>query len=153
MTLSIHVDTVQTSGPTGPLVDVHFFFNEEYEKCSVPVGYWSRSDYVRHWIAALSHVIETRTPGALVTSIHDPAFAANLVAWVAYPLSDGVVKVQQRFLLHNVYVHDRTGIRHDMLPSRGGLSSDIEPVSEWTVSLDDLAEARTKLSRIIDGSE
>src|SRR5436309_957740 len=106
MVLSINIDTDETIGRTGKLLDAHFMFGDKYEKCSLPLDYWTPSDYVSQWISTLSHVADSGSQGAMVTSIRNPAIAVNLVAWVLYPLGDGSVKIQQHFLLHQRFVLD-----------------------------------------------
>jgi hypothetical protein len=148
MPLTINIDAAVTVGRNGQLVDVRFLFGDEYERCSLPLDYWSIADYVSQWISALSLVIDSKVPAAMITSIHDPAIAANLVAWVLYPLNDGSVKIQQHLLMHDEFMRDHYTISHGLLLQREFVSGAGEAISEWTVSFTDLMVARTKLCHL-----
>jgi hypothetical protein len=148
MTLSINIDDPGAVVRTSQLLDAHFVFNGEYERCPLQLKYWTISDYVSQWISALSHVIDSRSPGALITSIVSPSVAVNLVAWVLYPLADGSVKIQQHFLMHDQFVRGREVIGYELLRPRRVVGDDGEKISEWTVSIDDLIDARRKLRHL-----
>ncbi len=145
MSLIITFDKSETEGPTGQLVNVNFYFDGEHETCSLPLDYWSLSDYISQWVSAISRIIDYRQPAMLVTSIHDPEIFTNLVAWVLYPVSDGSVKIQQHLLIHSTFIVDHVFIRYESLLDREIISIDGDAISEWTITLSDLPTARQSL--------
>ena len=148
MALSINIGASEKSGRHGQQIDAHFVFGNHHETCSLPLNFWSLADYVEQWISALSQIIDSSVPGALITTINDPSFAVNLMAWVLYPLSDGSVKIQQHLLFPDHFVRDQKMIRDVRLRSREIVSEDGEAVSEWTVSIADLLAARNELRHL-----
>ena len=148
MALSINIGASEKSGRHGQQIDAHFVFGNHYETCSLPLNYWSLADYVEQWISELSQIVESSVPGALITSINDPSFAVNLVAWILYPLGDGSVKIQEHFLLPAQFVRDQEMIRQVTVRPREVVSDDGEPISEWTVSIADLLAARNELRHL-----
>jgi hypothetical protein len=112
-------------------------FREQFE---VILEYWSRDDYVRHWDAALRQLLEGAATSALITSMSDPSSATFLFWWPAYREGDSIVFQHQALFLEEL---DRPFLPEefaDHIPERTATSTDGDRVSEWRVSLSDIAE-------------
>lgn len=134
---------ITSKNPNPSLYDMphaSFDFSGEMEYCDLPLQYWSLGDYYTQWIQALTRVRDQLLPAALITSIFDSDVAANVVAWVMFPLADGVVAIQQRIVLRNKLFGQGNAIDYDMLRTRETADEDGNTVSEWIVNMDDVSD-------------
>lgn len=110
------------------------------EDIFLPLTYWSKSDYLMQWEAALRCISEGATKSALLVSMYDPGDLNFVFAWPLYRIDQSVHvrnciifadELKEAFNPDNVsdYVHDREQ-----------LSEDGERISEWTVTVSDIQE-------------
>lgn len=133
------IDSLDVDAETGELVGVgRLRLGEFEEEFSVPLSFWSQSEYMTQWRAAIERVVQQRLPACLITALGPPGRRAMVGWWLLYP--DGaIVHVQNHILLtgegeaefdeHSPFAS---------IPEREVLSEDGTPVSEWYLPLEAL---------------
>jgi hypothetical protein len=145
MGMAITVEPLDFNPSLSDMACATFNFSGEIEICNLQTQYWSLNDYYGQWVEALNRVIDQLLPAAMITSIVDSDAAANVVAWILFPLTDGNVAIQQRILLSDKFIGPLGVIDYDMLRQRETIDEDGNPVSEWSVKIEDLISVRDSM--------
>ena len=117
------------------------------EQFVVPITYWDKQKYESQWQEAIERIVNSRSDAnsMLVVSIHDPKEANFIVVWPLYKINNKVYVQNSLIFMDNLKQPFNEQMIYSFVPERGTISEDTgEPISEWQISLDDLA---TWLSR------
>jgi hypothetical protein len=146
MTLSILIGEKPTAQDGQLLMPVIFTFGHDAECCYLPLGYWRLQDYLSQWVEGLSRVSKSNGRSALITSISHPSVAANVVAWLFYPIDHTSIAIQQHLLFHAKVILQNGMMNYSALPDRETHSEDGYPISEWAISNTDIDNGIDQLS-------
>lgn len=108
------------------------------------LNYWQRSDYLRHWRAAVDRILRGEKRSALVTSMHNPKTSSHIVWWPMWR-SGEVVYVRNQLLFMDKLkspLDPEAPFAH--VPSRRAPAK--EKPSEWVLKVDDLRDFTKKAS-------
>lgn len=122
-------------------------FGDLDEQFVAPVEYWSKEKYETQWKEAVGRIVNSRddTSSMLIISMHDPRQANFLVAWSLYKIDNRVYAQNSLIFMNSLKQPFNERMIYDSVPERETISEDTgEPISEWRLSVDDLA---TWLSR------
>lgn len=105
-----------------------------------PLVYWNVEDYRSSWSLAAKRLLKGEARSAFVTSIHDPNESKYLTWWPAYRI-DGRIVFHQQLLFFEQMPRAFEVVRlFELVPEYTRVSEDERvELSEWKVSLDDLA--------------
>ena len=113
------------------------------ENFSVPVEIWGAADYRRQWREGIERCLAGTFPSCLVTGMRDPKQGVfiNILALYVDPDNAGNIAVQRK-LLSCKQIRRRFASRsiYDFCGSREIMTHDGEPIPEWIVSRNELAE-------------
>lgn len=130
------VDPKSTAEGRSGLITIGSF----QERFIAPLDYWTATDYERHWVQAISRLLETSDRSCLVTAMYDPATANFIVWWPLYRVGNTA------FIQHHILFLDTLASPFNpndpfaLIPQRETVNEDDERVSEWHVSIEDLAD-------------
>jgi len=116
-----------------------------HEGFRASASYWRKQDYERHWLKAVSLILEDRrTQTAFITTIHDPMKSDHIVWWPMWQLDDKI------YVRNQILFFDQLAKPFDFadpfihIPRRRSLNED-EKVSEWVLAISALAEFKYQL--------
>jgi hypothetical protein len=104
-----------------------------------PLVFWAAADYLNQWVEAAKHIVNGQPRSCFVAAMRESPHDGPVFLWPAY--KDGeVVFVQHRLLLPETVkgVFNPLNL-YAQVDERRTLSEDGEPISEWQVSVEDLA--------------
>jgi len=110
-------------------------FSEHFQ---VDLEFWRQEDYVRHWRHALERITSDDQISCLITSLGDPRTSMMVFWWPLYRTGD-TIRVQNA-----IRSFDQLGGLFDSenpypsVPPRRTVSEDGDPISEWSMSVDDV---------------
>jgi hypothetical protein len=111
-------------------------FSEEFV---APLVFWSADGYRKQWVEAAERIVNGQPRSCFVAAMRESPRGGPVFLWPAY--KDGeVVYVQHRLLLPETVKgsFDPSNL-YAQVDERRTLSEDGEPISEWQVSVEDLA--------------
>ena len=111
-------------------------FSEEFV---APLVFWSAEDYRKQWVEAAERIMNGQPCSCFVAAMRESLRGGPVFLWPAY--KDGeVVFVQHRFLSPETVTGGfEPSNPYAQVGERRTLSEDGEPISEWQVSVEDMA--------------
>lgn len=109
------------------------------ERFVAPLDYWTASDYERHWVHAISRLLDTSDRSCLVTSMHDPETANFIEWWPLYRIANTVFIQHHLLFLDALVIPLNPNDLFPLVPQRRTVNEDGDPISEWQVPIEDLA--------------
>lgn len=106
-------------------------YRESFESL---IGYWSPADYQAQWQSGLERIADENNPSCLITSVYDPENSEYLTWWLLYPLRDRIAVQNQLLLFANLARPFELATPFESVPARRTVSTEGDPISEWTVA-------------------
>lgn len=112
---------------------VRLMFGEWTEVDLADLTCWSIADYEKQWLEELVQVLGLRSRGALITSVHDPAYAFQVRSWPMWRQQD-VIHFQSRILfMLEEKEHFDQALVSEHVAAHERVDEDGNMISEWTV--------------------
>jgi len=111
-------------------------FSEEFVS---PLGFWTADDYQRQWHEAAERVLNGGAPSCFVAAMRESPLDGVIFLWPAY--KDGeAVYIQHKLLLPEIVKGSFDPSNpYAQVDERRVLSEEDEQISEWQVSIGDIA--------------
>jgi hypothetical protein len=111
-------------------------FSEEFV---APLVFWTADDYQRQWREAAERILDGFEQSCFVAAMRESPLDGAIFLWPAYRFGD-VVYFQHKLLLPEVVKGNfEPSNPYAQVEERRTLSDDGEPISEWQVSVGDIA--------------
>ena len=111
-------------------------FSEEFV---APLVFWTVDDYRRQWNEAAERILDGSGQSCFVAAMRESPLDGAIFLWLAY--KDGeAVYIQHKLLLPELVKGDFDMLNlYAQVGERRTLSEEGEPISEWRVSVEDIA--------------
>lgn len=145
MAFSIKFFNETVSTEYGEHLNVNLNLGDLKESVAIPVGYWSKHDYIMQWIKALDRLLDDDDSNSvLITQMYSPQNKRHGYLIECWPLFRRANKIY----IHNAYF-DRDGVPDPFsievfyrLTDDRGSSTDM---SQWEADLQEVKEFRDSL--------
>lgn len=113
-------------------------FQERFE---ASLEFWTQEEYESQWAKAIDRLGAQARTSCLITSLTDPATANFLFWWPMYLLGQDIHIQHHALFLSDIKGTFDPSDPYAHIPERSPANEDGEPISEWVISLSDLAGA------------
>jgi hypothetical protein len=99
---------------------------------------WTQSEYREQWARSIRSLLEGEVKAVLMTTFSSPTVASHLEWWALYREGEHVFAQNQLLFYDDVEGEFDTDSAVEFLRDRQTVNEEGLPISEWSVSMDDL---------------
>lgn len=99
---------------------------------------WSQAEYRGQWTRSIRSLIKGARKAALITTFSSPTIASHLEWWALYRVGERVFVQNQLLFFKDLEGEFDAERAVEFLKDRQTVNEDGAPISEWSVSMDDL---------------
>jgi hypothetical protein len=99
---------------------------------------WTESQYREQWARSIRSLVEGKRKAVLITTFSSPTVASHLEWWALYRLGERVFAQNQLVFFDNLKSEFDAHRAVEFLRDRQTENEEGLPISEWSVSMDDL---------------
>jgi hypothetical protein len=118
-----------------PFRGLRLTLQDHHEGDQANLTHWSAENYERQWLYELNEIVNSRSKGALITSIQDPIHAFQVFVWTMWKDNDQI-RFQNRilFMLSGIQNFDPVHVC-DHIGEYKSHDEEGQRLSEWVVPL------------------
>ncbi|HEY1939274.1 MAG TPA: hypothetical protein VGJ33_15180 [Candidatus Angelobacter sp.] len=114
------------------------------------LGEWRQADYREQWRRSIHRLLAGEQKAVLITTFSSPTIATHLEWWALYREEDNVAVQNQLLFYDNIQGEFDVKCAVDFLNERRRVTEDGRPISEWSVSMNDLRVFASHLDKGMD---
>lgn len=99
---------------------------------------WTEAEYREQWINSIRSLLDGELKAVLITTFSSPTVASHLEWWALYRVGEDVFAQNQLLFFGHVKGEFDSNKAVQFLKDRETRNEEGLPISEWTVSMDDL---------------
>lgn len=119
-----------------------------HERFFAPLHYWAASDYEHHWKESLTRITGSGSVSCLITSMYDPEKPNFIFWWPMYRIEDQVFIQNHILFLNELLEPFNESDPCQSVRERRTVDEDGNRISEWSVSIDDIASFLSRIGPI-----
>jgi hypothetical protein len=148
---SIELNTGVTADATGGEATGTIIVDDLTEPFLADLSYWTRTQYLRSWITALTVLDSTEVATTcLITSMSDPRTANFITSWPLYRIGNEVHVQNQVIFLDQLEQKFDESAPWRSVASRETVNEDGVALSEWHCSIYEIRDCASRLEKLIN---
>ena len=116
----------------------------DIENFNASLSYWGRRQYCSQWREALNRLTIGFDRTAVVTTMYDPATANFIFWWLLYVIEEKIYIQNHVLFMGDLEDDFDEEDIYKFIPIRETHTEEGEPISEWSVTINDIEECLRK---------